>query len=66
MSAGVRTVVRIRDVKGCARCGGDHAEVRGYKFKRPPVVDGKTFESWATCPDTLDPVFILSTPANAG
>jgi len=44
-------------VRGCARCGGDHA-VEYREFRRPiPDVDG-AFTHWGACTVTGDPILL--------
>ena len=47
------------DQVGCARCDGEgHPGLIFYKFERPPVVGDATFEYWAFCPATGEPILM--------
>lgn len=51
------------DVRGCARCGGDHEGLLVKQFVRPIVDEDATWGSWATCPGTGDPILIAEVSA---
>jgi hypothetical protein len=46
------------DLEGCARCGGNHAGLEFKAFKKPmdPPEVFFTWEHWAMCPTTGEPV----------
>lgn len=51
----------IIDMKGCARCGGEHVALSFSALKRPMRVecgqrDWEEFTHWATCPITKEPI----------
>lgn len=41
----------------CARCGGNHRNLKVKKFKNPPKETA--FSHWAKCPKTNDPILIM-------
>ena len=48
---------RLIEVKGCARCGGEH--VLPFLSLRRPC---GPYSYWAQCPTTLEPVLMLERP----
>lgn len=42
------------DVRGCARCGSAHDNLKVHRFENP----ADEFTHWATCPNTKDPILI--------
>lgn len=46
--------VLVTDVKGCARCGGDHPRRLLLKFTRPP----KDATHYTVCPITEEPLLV--------
>lgn len=57
----MKRVVKFRkwSVTGCARCGANHTKLR-FKQAKNPIIgeDGTTWEWWALCPNTGDPVLL--------
>jgi hypothetical protein len=47
-------------VTGCARCGGDHVELAAVEFQRPPKDEDEEWSHWATCPETGEPILIVT------
>lgn len=47
--------LKIRGIRGCARCGGSHAVLWAKRFDRPPPTD---HAFWATCPTSGDPILV--------
>lgn len=57
--------MKVRNIRNCSRCGGDHDEVEAKKMERPhapseahPLV----WTHWAACPTSGDPILIMVTP----
>lgn len=42
----------------CARCSGDHEDMKFMKFDRPIVFGRVTYEWWGICPTSGDPVLL--------
>ena len=54
------------DVTSCARCGGDHIEVRLLPLTREMECTpgcGQTWTHWGTCPETGEPLMMRFTKA---
>jgi hypothetical protein len=47
----------ISNVRGCARCGGDHPKLEFKKFKNPCIER----THWALCPTTGEPILMRIT-----
>lgn len=59
---GFSNVLVVRDVRGCARCGGDHAEISARRLQRPfqpPEAGGLSWTHWAPCPDNGEPILLI-------
>ena len=55
----VGETVIIKEIKDCARCGGNHANLVARRVAaRPYVVDGKDAWYWTTCPTLEEPIFV--------
>lgn len=51
--------MRLVDVFGCSRCGGDHPELEFTDFEKPvEVAEGVAFSSWALCPINGEPLMM--------
>ena len=52
----------VKNLRGCARCGGDHPDpinARAFQIPfAPPEANGMTWTHWFTCPKTGDPVLV--------
>lgn len=50
-------------VRGCARCGAEHADLPIHVFAQPfaPREVDVTWPAWATCPTSGDPILIRFT-----
>lgn len=52
--------MKVRNIKRCGRCGGDHDELEMKAFDRPvapPELDF-AWDCWAMCPTSGDPILI--------
>ncbi len=61
------------DVRGCARCGGEHLGLRTRRFHRPielaaaePGEVAVRFERFAICPVWYEPILVEELPDAAG
>jgi hypothetical protein len=56
----VTGAITIRDLRGCARCGGNHGDVRAKKLSRPmsPPECSVSWSHWFMCPKLLEPVLV--------
>ena len=50
--------VELHNVRGCARCGGEHPELPFKKFERPVFIDDMEITLWAMCPVTEEPILM--------
>ena len=51
--------MRYSEVDYCARCGGDHGNVKFQRFIGNPVSsDGYDYEYWGWCPTHLEPIIL--------
>jgi hypothetical protein len=55
-----KTVDHSASIQSCARCEGVHENLPHFRFKQPfaPAELGFTWEFWATCPTTGDPILV--------
>lgn len=57
--------MKITNIDGCNRCGGNHDEVEASKLDHPfspPEAGGITWTHWAPCPTNGQPIlFVLTT-----
>ncbi|MBE3087993.1 MAG: hypothetical protein IMZ71_02600 [Chloroflexi bacterium] len=50
---------RAEDVKGCARCGGNHKNLLFEKLTKP----AKDYQWWALCPFLQEPILMRAVEA---
>lgn len=49
----------IREILRCQRCGENHRNVEAKRLTRPiGLIQGGTYEFWALCPISGDPIII--------
>lgn len=61
----MRKVDLFIDVRGCARCGSDHASLPFLRLQRPMEDnDGVAWTHWATCPTTGEPILLFIRETN--
>lgn len=46
------------NIKACARCGGDHAELEFAPFTLPLIIGPFARTHWALCPKTGEPIIV--------
>lgn len=51
----------LKRVIGCARCGATHLDLPARTFSRPFSAGGDTWNRWAMCPATNEPIMICDT-----
>lgn len=60
--------MKVTNIKGCARCGGDHGEVIASKLSipfAPPEARPVVWTHWFPCPSNGEPVLLVVTDENA-
>lgn len=54
--------LHIRQIVGCARCGGGHERVEARRMAQPfapPEAGGLVWTHWVPCPTNGDPILIM-------
>lgn len=46
----------VQSVKGCARCGGDHKDLKFETLLMPIILEHVVYDWWALCPNTRQPI----------
>lgn len=49
----------VTGVENCARCGGNHSDLRFFSFGKEPEQMHDVYQRWAICPESGNPILMI-------